>query len=550
MAARLVTALGALLAFVMMAPVAQANAGMPLATCIRAAHAGESAAAMLAHPDGFDCTTKQRRWGAGDFWVLSQPLPATQATLVRSVSLYQQSATIHVLYADGAIRRVAFDHRDAWRHLKLGAVFEVAIPAHAARPVRLLWQIRGAANTRGILLSPNLATPAQSQRHEVGLAALYAAFAGVCASLLISNLALWRSLRQRFQPPYCAMVACLMVYGLSTSGVLGPLLRMDNNQRLLLNMMLLATTLFLAIAFARSFFGLPVLSRRMRYVADAVMAYLLAISATYALLMPWHSVILDRLVTFGFAAGLSLTVPVIWGAWRARLPYVRTFALAWGVPVMVAGLRIGQALGLIGWSFWVDNSTLIAMVMEAVTSAMVIAWRIKLISQERDAAREKESLALRLADCDPLTGLLNRRALLREVLASGSMAPRLLILVDIDHFRQVNDALGHDGGDEVLRNFARTLQAAAPPDALVARLGGEEFAVISPSQTTILPDRLLDAIRGTRMPFDLRVTASLGSSIGYLEDESDWTRLYREADRALYVAKNAGRDRARWAQAA
>ena len=341
-----------------------------------------------------------------------------------------------------------------------------------------------------------------------------------------------------------------MLYGLSTSGVLGPMLRMDNNLRLQCNMVLLAFTLVFALAFARCFFGLPIMSRAMRWVANVVTALLISAALAYAVLIPWQAVLIDRLLTSAFVLALLLVVPVLWGAWRGQMPYVRGFALAWAIPVIVAGLRIGQALGLVGWNFWIDNSTLIAMVMEATASSMVIAWRIKLVSQERDTAREKESQALRLADCDPLTGLLNRRALLREALAGSGAEPRLLVLVDIDHFRQVNDALGHEGGDEVLRGFAQTLQAAAPGDALVARLGGEEFAVISRSLTTTLPDRLLDAIRGARMPFDLRVTASLGSSIGYLETESDWTRLYREADRALYVAKNAGRDRARWAQAA
>ncbi|MEH3035635.1 MAG: GGDEF domain-containing protein [Sphingomonas adhaesiva] len=543
-------ALGVMLAFVVAVPAAQADAGRALATCIRPIRSGDSAAAIIARPAGFDCSGDQKHWGSGDFWVVSQPLPADAGGLVRSLSLYQQSATLHVRYADGTIRTRRFDHGDAWRHLKLGSVFQLAIPQHAARPVRLLWEIRGAANTRGILLSPHIATVEEAQTREVTLAALYAAFGGICLSLLVSNVALWRSLRHGFRLPYCAMVATLLLYGLSTSGVLGPMLRMDNNLRLKINMVLLALTLTFALGFARSFFGSPVLSRRMRQVANVVTGLLVAAACAFAVLMPWQAVLLDRLAVVTFGMALTLVVPVLWGAWRAGVPYVRGFALAWAIPVVVAGLRIVQALGLVGWNFWLDNSTLFAMVMEATTSSIVIAWRIRLVSEERDAAREKESQALRLADRDPLTGLLNRRALLREVLASGGVSPRVLVLVDIDHFRQVNDALGHDGGDEVLRVFAATLQNAAPADALVARLGGEEFAVISPSQTTVLPDRLLDAIRGARMPFDLRVTASLGSSIGYLETEGDWTRLYREADRALYVAKNAGRDRARWAQAA
>jgi diguanylate cyclase (GGDEF)-like protein len=200
------------------------------------------------------------------------------------------------------------------------------------------------------------------------------------------------------------------------------------------------------------------------------------------------------------------------------------------------------------WNFFIDNSTLLAMALEASCSALVIAWRIKLVVEERDAAREQEMLARLLADSDPLTGLMNRRSFLRE--AIGRAEPQLLVLIDIDHFKQVNDTLGHDGGDEVLRVFARALLGVVPDDALVARVGGEEFAVLTGTGHDELPDQILGAVRAARMPFDLAVTASLGSERGPIATEAEWKRLYRRADDALYAAKTAGRDRVRWAAAA
>ena len=121
----------------------------------------------------------------------------------------------------------------------------------------------------------------------------------------------------------------------------------------------------------------------------------------------------------------------------------------------------------------------------------------------------------------------------------------MLLIADVDHFKRVNEMIGHDGGDEVLRVVARALRNAVPPDALVARIGGEEFAILLDATNAIAPDAVLDRLRNQRMPFDITVTASIGACTGPLLHESDWKLLYNCADRALFAAKAAGRDRAR-----
>ena len=210
---------------------------------------------------------------------------------------------------------------------------------------------------------------------------------------------------------------------------------------------------------------------------------------------------------------------------------------------MLASLRVASALHLIGWNFWLDNSTILTMTMEALFSSLAIAYRIRLLSVERDEARAQEIAARLLADTDPLTGLLNRRAFLRQ--AIGREGEQILLLADIDHFKRVNDTLGHDGGDEVLRTFARTLRQSVPAEALVARIGGEEFAIVTPIAFAVEPEKILARLRAGRMPFDLSVTASIGACTGPLMKETDWKALYRGADRALFEAKAAGRDRVR-----
>lgn len=529
---------------------AAAWSGTPVATCLKRVAPGDTPATIFARPRGFDCSGRERRWGAGDFWVLSGSLSTDggQRSLVRSASVYQEGATLYSRGDDGRIAHIAFDRHDAWRRLRIGAFFELPVPVADSRTVQLLWRVKGTTNTRGVVLNPRLLTVDEGQRDDLMLAAFYAGFAGLCLSLLLSNFALWRALRQGYHPYYCAMILCLLVYAASSSGWLGMVTGMDNNLRLKLNVTLLGGAIIGAIAFARVFLGRQMMPEAVRRLTRAVAVFLLGAMATYLIVWPHWPLAIDRLLLVAFSATLGLVVPVLWGAWRARVPYARIFAIAWSAPITLAMLRIAQAAGWIGWSFWLDNSTLVSMALEASFSALAIAWRIKVVSEERDAAREKETLARMLADSDALTGLLNRRSFLRE--AIGDPAPRLLVLIDIDHFRRVNETLGHDGGDEVLRVFAAALREAAPPGALIARMGGEEFAILVPAHLTGLPEQVLDTIRGAQMPFDLKVTASIGSALGVIGTEADWVVLYREADRALYDAKRAGRDRVRWVKAA
>jgi diguanylate cyclase (GGDEF)-like protein len=527
---------------------AEARTGVPLAVCLLPATSQLSAPALFRAPSRFDCTTPQAQYGAGDFWVLSQPLPAEMIGIpglrARAASVWQDRVTLYVLYADGAIRRTGFTSRTAGRHLMIGATLSLTLPPHAAPPVRLLWHVEGSANLRGVVLGATLATPIEAARSEVLLAALYASFGGMAIALIVYNLALWGALRQSFQPVYCLLVLCLLGYAISSSAALGQLVpSLDNNVRLRINVCLLAVSAGMALVFARAFFERPVFDSWLRPASTAALITLAVTSMAFVILAPWQIFWLDRLVSLSYLPLIALVPAVLYRAWRVRSSYLWMFALAWGVPIIFASLRIVSALGLMSWNFWIDNSTMVSMMLEALLSSLAIAYRIRLLSVERDEARLQEIAAQLLADTEPLTGLLNRRAFLDR--AIGRSGDQMLLIADIDHFKHVNETIGHDGGDEVLRVIARVLRNAVPPDALVARIGGEEFAILIDATTPVLPETILERLRSQRMPFDIAVTASIGSCTGPLLREPDWKMLYRSADRALFAAKGAGRDRSR-----
>jgi two-component system cell cycle response regulator len=154
-----------------------------------------------------------------------------------------------------------------------------------------------------------------------------------------------------------------------------------------------------------------------------------------------------------------------------------------------------------------------------------------------------------LATTDGLTGLLNRRSLderlAREVArCETGGGPLTAILIDVDHFKQVNDVHGHAVGDEVLKAVARSVQSYARRGDTVARYGGEEIAVLLPDtgadEAPALAERIRAAIEACTEP--LQVTASLGYGVVPL-DATDARGVFEAADQALYVSKRQGRNR-------
>ena len=155
----------------------------------------------------------------------------------------------------------------------------------------------------------------------------------------------------------------------------------------------------------------------------------------------------------------------------------------------------------------------------------------------------------RLAKQDGLTGLANRRVfeevLAREVARSRrTYEPLSLVIFDVDHFKKVNDTLGHQAGDDVLRHVAEVLASAARDIDLVARYGGEEFTVILPNcsleDAVGVAERMRSGLSG-----DLRLAGvTLSAGVGTVPvNAADEEGLIAAADEAMYMSKRAGRDR-------
>jgi len=174
----------------------------------------------------------------------------------------------------------------------------------------------------------------------------------------------------------------------------------------------------------------------------------------------------------------------------------------------------------------------------------------------RAADRQEELLAgLRLqADRDAVTGLSTRRVLDRAATAAttdraGGAAGTALVIVDVDHFKAVNDLHGHPVGDAALAHTGRLLVDAAGPGAVVSRLGGDELAVLLPGASSrageVCAQRVVRAVRSVPLGLDGGGCLALTVSVGVAHSPTHAAgveELYRAADAALYAAKRGGRD--------
>lgn len=175
-------------------------------------------------------------------------------------------------------------------------------------------------------------------------------------------------------------------------------------------------------------------------------------------------------------------------------------------------------------------------------------------SLRRSAAwLRRERQLRRLAYTDGLTGLLNRRGFDEQgarciARARFDRQPSAVLLIDLDHFKRVNDLHGHAAGDAVLRHVGALIPQLVRPCDVVGRIGGEEIAIIMPSTTPdaarASAERLRAAIADASVEVDgrrLRVTASIG--VGTTGAGGDHVAAMRQADAALYEAKGQGRNR-------
>lgn len=248
---------------------------------------------------------------------------------------------------------------------------------------------------------------------------------------------------------------------------------------------------------------------------------------------------------------MLVTLSVSISLWRKGNPLAKFFLIGHGFFVFFNVWAVLFYKGLVTPSYLSSHGTGIGIMLEAIMLAFIISYRIKILED----LRESQDDLKKQAATDPLTRLYNRRHFFAEAgylmkAAAARHQPMAILAIDIDNFKQVNDAHGHAVGDQVLTTLAHALKTQSRGNDLLARFGGEEFVMLLPEADTekalACAERVRHAVATQSIEASpgeyLKLTVSIGVASVNLASDSIESALNR-ADDALYEAKNNGRDR-------
>lgn len=457
---------------------------------------------------------------------------------------------VHVVGADGRVLQQA-------RLGNLQPYAERPLPgrSHAAplrlprgEPVELYLRVQ----TQGAMVLPvTLEKLPAFQARVLDEQMLQGLLTGLGLCLLLYSLMQWWSLRERLYLKYALQTSGAILFSIYQFGFGKQYLWGDNLWAELhlggISALLAAAGTFLFVDHALG----PHPNRWFGPMMKAGCALLVALAAAYAVdLLHVHQV--SAVVgTLGLAPAI-LGMPGALKRARRGDPVGWLFLLAWAGYFIATWVMVSLIKGTMPFNFWTQHSLQFGATLDMLLFMRVIGFRQQELHAAALRARQERESLVTQARTDALTGLPNRRGLdhaLDAALAEASPGRMVaLFLLDLDGFKAVNDAHGHQVGDELLVAVARRLRHVLRADDVAARLGGDEFVVVArqladEDQARRVGSHLLDAFAE---PFALSASRGfrLGATIGYVLaplDGREAATLMQLADAAMYAGKQAGK---------
>lgn len=505
-------------------------------------------------PPGFTCTGEPQGYQKGTLW-LHAMLPAgaderDDLSLIVHSSRFDR-LIVSFFYADGAVERQDVRSGDFGSHWRAGGQLAFRAPHRDVPLVGVTMRFDKVASAR--LLRMRLVGRGEESTQTTGLATSIGAALVLLLAGAIYNATLALIVRKQFSAWQAAWATCMIAWGACWS------------QLHLFFFPAMAGAISAQICTALSCLAIPlatlsaVTALEERYVSRWLRrAALWLTSSVFALGIPLSLMRSGPIDTLGAVLGILVLANLIvvafciGQAWRRGSSEARSFAGAWAVPMIVLASTSFFDADAMFWGGGSQILVLFAAAWQTLWLSIAASRSHGRLRVERDLARQAEAQAHELARRDVLTGLPNRRGFIERVgtvLATSHGAGEVvaLLLIDVDWFKSINDAFGHEAGDVVLEAIARCIAPYESPSCTVARLGGEEFAMMIAGLegfelmrfAETLRQRIGDCKHGDVID-NRKVTVSIG--IAKTGKRADFRALYRLADEALYEAKRGGRD--------
>ena len=516
---------------------------------------GRQQADMVPPPPRFACAGSPAGYQQDSLWLRTDlarlAVDRHDLVLIVQNSRFERLA-VAFSYADGVVQWQQVRSGDFGTHWRAGGQIEFEAPDRDAPLVAVTMRFDKVASHN--LLRARLATRGEGSVRSAALAASI----GVALTLLligfVYNLSLAIAVRRQFLAWHGAWAACMLLWGALWSQL--PLMAvpaMAGTISAQICTFLACSAVALATASVVTALGRTVLPHWPRIATLALGLAVFGLGIPLALIRSAAIEPLAAVASGLILADLLLVAACLGWAWHRGSAAARDFAGAWSLPMATLGfiqfVNVDSAL----WDGGSKLLVLFAAGWQTLWLSAAATRRLARLRVERDHARTAEARAQELARRDPLTGLRNRRGFVEAIAPlldhgrSGAV-PVALLLIDIDRFKVINDAHGHEAGDMVLQTVARRLDRWEGPMCAVARLGGEEFALMIAGLDGFSLACFCDSVRLELAACDhgdaignRSVTVSVG--VAEAHRASDFQHLYGLADEALYAAKREGRNR-------
>lgn len=448
---------------------------------------------------------------------------------------------------DGKTKAAHFEP-DALTPSRRGGYIRAPVPETGLPPRQVI--VAFDRPTHRMMLEQAQLAPADA--HEsIPARRLLLVLAGLCGMLLMPlmfNAAFYRVLREPFVLWHSGLAISLLLTILVSSGLafyIGEVPVMTLNWA---NTFIFGLTIGAAGMFAATFIEEDRLHPWLRRALPLVSAWAVLASSLHAWFPFVWRPLQSALYYWAYIPVLLVFLTALVDALRRGSRAARFQAIGWAPMIGVGLIRL--ASGLLP-SMENDDAMMlfyVGCVIEMLATTLGVADRFMVIRNERDRAQTEALLLERLSARDPLTGMLNRRALHDRFAMLRAQGFTTLAVLDLDHFKHVNDTHGHEVGDRVLKSVARVLEQDG--DTLSFRLGGEEFLMLlrgrdaaqrAENRRQALSGRIAEDVEG----LNTLVTASMGlvEVPASAMPNAGLNELYTRADRLLYEAKQAGRNR-------